>query len=254
MREYLEQALSHNQLPHALLFVHGLPVAYDLAQKLLHTTTLTHHPDFHEYIPEGKSGLHAIDTLRSLIDEVYTASFGPHGKVFLIHDADRMQTASANAILKTLEEPHPDTTLILHTQHLSEILPTIRSRCVLLTETPDCITLSTLEQALFPLLSSKPSYPHLMLGIEKLEALVEDEDPVKKGQKGERVLTSYLMWMRDQYARKVSGGPLFFPEEKEVHFDLPPLDECLDKVEQARLGLQRGMRLSACLERVLYRG
>lgn len=51
-------------------------------------------------------------------------------KVAILHDAERMQGAAANALLKTLEEPHPHAKLILTTTSVGSLLPTIRSRCL----------------------------------------------------------------------------------------------------------------------------
>lgn len=51
-------------------------------------------------------------------------------KVAILHDAERMQGAAANALLKTLEEPHPHAKLILTTNSVGSLLPTIRSRCL----------------------------------------------------------------------------------------------------------------------------
>ena len=48
----------------------------------------------------------------------------------MIHEADRMRKESANAFLKTLEEPPPDTYLLLLTTRPNSMLPTIRSRCL----------------------------------------------------------------------------------------------------------------------------
>ena len=55
--------------------------------------------------------------------------FGRH-KVAILHDADRMQGGAANALLKTLEEPHPHAKLVLTTTSVGSLLPTIRSRCL----------------------------------------------------------------------------------------------------------------------------
>lgn len=55
--------------------------------------------------------------------------FGSH-KVAILHDADRMQGGAANALLKTLEEPHSHAKLILTTTSVGSLLPTIRSRCL----------------------------------------------------------------------------------------------------------------------------
>lgn len=51
-------------------------------------------------------------------------------KVVLIEDADRMNADSANAILKSLEEPSEYARFILTTSALGRVLPTIRSRCM----------------------------------------------------------------------------------------------------------------------------
>lgn len=49
-------------------------------------------------------------------------------RVVLVYPAESLTTDAANALLKTLEEPPPDTYFILVTSRLSEVLPTIRSR------------------------------------------------------------------------------------------------------------------------------
>lgn len=50
-------------------------------------------------------------------------------RVVIIENADMMNTATANAFLKTLEEPPPNTLIILITERLPMMLPTILSRC-----------------------------------------------------------------------------------------------------------------------------
>ncbi len=50
-------------------------------------------------------------------------------KVAILIDADRMRTEAANAFLKLLEEPGPQTVFILTTSRPDHLLPTVRSRC-----------------------------------------------------------------------------------------------------------------------------
>lgn len=50
-------------------------------------------------------------------------------RICIIEDADRMNNNTANAFLKTLEEPPPDTVIILTTSKPNSLLPTIISRC-----------------------------------------------------------------------------------------------------------------------------
>ena len=86
------------------------------------------HPDVHHIQPEGV--IIPVDVVReSVIPEAARSPFEASFKVFVIEDADRMNDAAQNALLKTLEEPQPDTIFVLVSDHEEEILETIRSRC-----------------------------------------------------------------------------------------------------------------------------
>lgn len=107
--------------------------AIALAELLMgraHAHKLEHlnHPDLHIYRPEGKTAVHTIETIRALIEEASFPPFEAPVKFFLIHDAHQMLPVSSNALLKTLEEPFPDTYFILLTSSLDALLPTIISR------------------------------------------------------------------------------------------------------------------------------
>lgn len=67
-------------------------------------------------------------------------------KVFVVSSAEAMNPPAANRLLKTLEEPPGDTTLILTTQNLSRLLPTIISRCQMVRFRP--ASLSQAQEAL----------------------------------------------------------------------------------------------------------
>ncbi len=75
------------------------------------------------------------NTLRDLLDHIGFTSTS-HRKFGVIEDADRMGVEAQNALLKTLEEPPPETTIILQSANPGALLPTTRSRCQLL-ELPD---------------------------------------------------------------------------------------------------------------------
>lgn len=87
------------------------------------------HPDMHVYKPEGKIGMHSIAAMRQFSEEVNLAPSEATWKAFIIHDADRMLSYSANALLKTFEEPPPNTLIILLSSNPISILPTVLSRC-----------------------------------------------------------------------------------------------------------------------------
>lgn len=286
IKAYFIKALKTNTLPSALLISGSAGLgkslfAKGLAEALLQTKNIEIHPDFHSLRPESKSGLHSIDSLRLLIDEVHASAYQSSGKVWIIYDVERMQTTAANALLKTLEEPNPDTTLILVTEEPNAILPTIRSRCSFLALKPiaeqliatflkskgfdekwaklsqgsigKAIELATkppFEELLFALLTTRPSYPKLLMGIEKIEVAIDDEDPLKKNQNVEQLLTAFLTWHRDQHARKIGLEPkdLFFPDAPSVDFPLPPLEKVIALVDQARASFKLNIKFATCLE------
>jgi DNA polymerase III subunit delta' len=70
-----------------------------------------------------------IDEVRSVIDWVFKTSARGRGKVVVLHPAETMNLQSANALLKTLEEPPAGTRLVLTTADSAGLLPTVRSRC-----------------------------------------------------------------------------------------------------------------------------
>ncbi len=84
------------------------------------------HPDLVMVVPDGKQI--KIDQIREVSEYARLKPTGRR-KVILIDDAQTMNPQAQNALLKTLEEPPPDTTFILITSDGGKLLPTIRSRC-----------------------------------------------------------------------------------------------------------------------------
>lgn len=93
------------------------------------------HPDLHILQPEDESRTIKIDAVRHCQQSL--GQFPHHGErqVVLIEPAEALATASANALLKSLEEPRPGTHFLLLSSAPSRLLPTITSRCQRLTLT-----------------------------------------------------------------------------------------------------------------------
>jgi DNA polymerase-3 subunit delta' len=71
-----------------------------------------------------------VDVIReSVIPEASRSPFEAKMKVFIIEEAERMNPAAQNALLKTLEEPPTDTVFVLISDREEELLETISSRC-----------------------------------------------------------------------------------------------------------------------------
>lgn len=80
--------------------------------------------------PESRSRRIKIAQIRALERQLHLSGNTRQMKVGVICDADRLQRESENAFLKTLEEPPPQTLLLLLTAQPDQLLDTIRSRCL----------------------------------------------------------------------------------------------------------------------------
>lgn len=87
------------------------------------------HPDIHWVKVLDEEDSIKIEQIRQLITISQLRAFEAKYKVFIIQQAERLTTESANALLKTLEEPAKNSLIILTTSTLEKNLDTIRSRC-----------------------------------------------------------------------------------------------------------------------------
>jgi DNA polymerase III subunit delta' len=89
------------------------------------------HPDLTWVSPSGAAEMLVSDIDEPVVAAATRTPFESRRRVFVIERADTMNDQSANRMLKTLEEPPPFAHLILLTDRLGEVLPTILSRCQL---------------------------------------------------------------------------------------------------------------------------
>lgn len=85
---------------------------------------------------EGASGEIKIDRVRAVRREVYNTALSAQGRAVLVYGAQKMNASSANALLKVLEEPPQGVLFVLTASSAAAVLPTIRSRCVVLALAP----------------------------------------------------------------------------------------------------------------------
>ncbi|MCZ6502799.1 MAG: DNA polymerase III subunit delta' [Gammaproteobacteria bacterium] len=148
-KERLQQQITANRLPHALLFsgikdIGKKDFAFAFGAQLLctrpgggsacnqcsscHLLNASTHPDLRLVRPE-ESKLIVIEQIRDLTEWVVQTAQQGGCKVCILFPAEQMNVQSANALLKCLEEPGPDTFFILVTDQPGRLLPTVRSRC-----------------------------------------------------------------------------------------------------------------------------
>jgi DNA polymerase III subunit delta' len=163
---HLDKLLLSGRIPHLLLFtgIEGIGkrlFAEEFAAAWLISKTPglickrnkdgIFHPDLCLCKVEGKIGMHSIQSVRKMIEQIEYAPFEAKGRAIIIDDAHRMLAASANALLKTLEEPPAHTLIILVTSEPERLLDTIVSRCQKIRFNP--LSKEELTQALTSLFS-----------------------------------------------------------------------------------------------------
>ncbi len=86
-----------------------------------------HHPDIYEIEPDG--AYIRIAQVRELLNRFALKPHGSGYRVAIIRDAHLMNLEAGNALLKLLEEPPEKSLLLLIANRISDLLPTIVSRC-----------------------------------------------------------------------------------------------------------------------------
>lgn len=153
LRAQVVTAAGRNRLPHAILIhaapgLGGEPLASWIAAFVLCETraeapcgrcpacklhSAGNHPDLLWVTREEEARQLQIDQIRALCDRFALKSYRGGYKVAIVAPADLMTANAANALLKTLEEPPPQSLLILCSARPSRLPATIVSRCQRLT-------------------------------------------------------------------------------------------------------------------------
>jgi DNA polymerase-3 subunit delta' len=71
-----------------------------------------------------------VEAMRDAVEFCQRTSARGRGKAVLVYPAEQMNAITANALLKTLEEPPGDARFVLASEAAHQLLPTIRSRCL----------------------------------------------------------------------------------------------------------------------------
>lgn len=233
--ERLSQMLVTGHVPHALLFAGGKhetmeSQALQFAAKLVDSDK-TSHPDLHLLRPEGKAEMHAIQTLRQMMQQASLVPYQSKRQVFLILEAEKMMPPSSHALLKTLEDPPKQSIFILLTAYPERILPTVRSRC-------QCVEFSR---------GGLQNGEHLLAWFEKRGAIEEIKE-----EEADLFFETLMLWNRDRLLLEIPGGEryLSFPKHKEsvAKTALISLEKIERGIAKAKLALDRSMKFHPVLE------
>jgi DNA polymerase III subunit delta' len=190
-KECLLSLLTQSKPPQTLLFSGqaGLgkrSFAIAFLQKLLgekHAKRIQDetHPDVVWLKPEGKIQMHAVSSIKQMIEEAPLYSFEAKKKVYVIEEADRCLPSSSNALLKILEEPPEHVLFILLSSYEEGILPTILSRCVRIYFYPiaEEVLAASLEEKVGPVRARQIAFASQGSYSKAIKLCSEMEDPVR---------------------------------------------------------------------------
>ena len=307
--ESLQTLRNAQRLPHALLFkgARGLGkfhLAQIFSQSLLCTQPDSdnrpcdqcrncllylagNHPDFFQVVPEeGGDKPIKVDQVRELNSAMTLKSHSGAYKIVIISPAEQMNVAAANSLLKTLEEPPPQTLLILISHTPGLLLPTIRSRCQNLhfEIPPRDVALTWLSAQSGPpansseLLNAAHGAPltalalaasdvlkHRLALLADLERLLQRQaDPVAiagawSQHPAAETLSLLLSWIGDMIRLRHAAEPPYLAnpdltprlQRLAAQIELKPLYKLLDQVQNALLLSSRPLNPQLLLEDVL---
>lgn len=132
------------------------------------------HPDVHLVEPDGLSIKKR--QVEQLQEEFSKTGVETKRKIYILVHADKMTTSAANSLLKFLEEPEQMTVAILLTEQVQQMLPTIQSRCQIISFQP--LAPKTVQQMLVQEgvdSSQALLIAHLTNNVAEARELAEDE-------------------------------------------------------------------------------
>src|SRR6185503_17434791 len=129
--DFLEKTMATGKVAHGYLFVGPAgvgkhAVALKMAEKLLGTASFS--PDLIELKKLEDKNEITIEPVRDLLYKLALKPYAAPYKVAIIENAEQLNTAAANAMLKVLEEPKPNTVIILTASNSARLPKTIVSR------------------------------------------------------------------------------------------------------------------------------
>ena len=312
-KRFLQAALQSGRLAHALLF-HGEDrigkrlVAKVLAQAVnceaspalsppdacgicrsCHQIDIGSHPDV--TMIEATSGKGETDQTREIESRfIYRPLIGTR-KIVILDNADLLRHEAANALLKTIEEPPPDSLIILVSAQPELLLPTIRSRCQELRFAPLAIGLVkdiliqqrrlsdtdarflamvsggriglALEADVDALRAERADFLALVSpqSLESVGALLGVAEAMAKSEESEAALGWLAGWFRDLAIVKVGSDQdrllntdcLDDLQRFATQLTLEKILELADFVETMEKGLERNLNKQLMLEGLLLR-
>lgn len=244
------------------------------------------------WINHEKPNVITVDEIREqIVNDVSLKPYSSRYKIYIIPDAQLMNPAAQNALLKTLEEPPEYAIIILLTSNVDKVLPTIISRCLVLNFKP-VENLDVIEYLMNHLqvesakakfcadfaqgnlgkavrLAISPDYNELKEDSIRLLSNIQNMEiddiirAVKSMGKYKLDITDYIdimtMWFRDILMVKISNSPnkTIFKNEYSVmkkqasKISYEGLEQILEAMEKLKIRLEANVNFDIAMELML---
>ena len=234
----------------------------------------------------------SVDDIRTQVNnDIVIKPYSSKYKIYIIPEADLMSAQAQNALLKTIEEPPEYAVIMLLTENAEALLPTIRSRCVMMKlrnikdqlvkkylmeqmEIPDykadvCVAFAQGNMGKAIMLATseyfneiKEEVVHLLRNIDEMN-VSELMDAVKKCMTYKMEINDYLdmiaIWYRDvliykatkNVDRVVFSDQLRYIKARASKSSYEGIENILDAIEKAKARLKANVNFELTMELLL---
>lgn len=244
------------------------------------------------WVTHEKPNVISVDEIRTqILNDIELKPYSSRYKIYIVPDAQLMNTQAQNAILKTLEEPPEYAIIMLLTNNVDKFLPTIISRCIVLNfrsveplhmvdylvnqigidreKARFCTDFAQGNLGKAVRLAISPDYNEIKEDSLRLLRRIQDMDmdeiiqAVRNMGKYKLDITDYIdimtMWFRDLLMVKISNSPnkLIFKDEFSVmkkqasHVSYEGLEEILQALDKLKIRLEANVNFDIAMELML---
>ncbi len=244
------------------------------------------------WVTHEKPNVISVDEIRTqILNDIELKPYSSRYKIYIVPDAQLMNTQAQNAILKTLEEPPEYAIIMLLTNNVDKFLPTIISRCIVLNFRPVeplhmvdylvnqigidrekarfCTDFAQGNLGKAVRLAISPDYNEIKEDSLRLLRRIQDMDmdeiiqAVRNMGKYKLDITDYIdimtMWFRDLLMVKISNSPnkLIFKDEFSImkkqasHVSYEGLEEILQALDKLKIRLEANVNFDIAMELML---
>lgn len=244
------------------------------------------------WVTHEKPNVISVDEIRTqILNDIELKPYSSRYKIYIVPDAQLMNTQAQNAILKTLEEPPEYAIIMLLTNNVDKFLPTIISRCIVLNFRPVeplhmvdylvnqigidrekarfCTDFAQGNLGKAVRLAISLDYNEIKEDSLRLLRRIQDMDmdeiiqAVRNMGKYKLDITDYIdimtMWFRDLLMVKISNSPnkLIFKDEFSVmkkqasHVSYEGLEEILQALDKLKIRLEANVNFDIAMELML---